>query len=124
MSTLRDRVRGHFVDPAVLDAEEARETVHAADCTCMAEIGSRTRVRVTGVISSLVIRPSSAPRSVEVELTDGTGTVTLIWLGRDRIAGIVPGTRLVAEGLAVPTGSHLVLYDPSYEIIGMPGEDQ
>jgi hypothetical protein len=50
--------------------------------------------------------------------------VTLIWLGRDRIAGIVPGTRLIAEGLAVPTGSHLVLYDPSYEIIGMPGEDQ
>jgi hypothetical protein len=84
----------------------------------------RDRVRLAGFISSVVLRPVGVPRAVEVELSDGTGTITLIWLGQDRIPGIGPGTRLEVEGLVARRGHQLVIYDPVYEIVDVPGQDE
>jgi hypothetical protein len=42
--------------------------------------------------------------------------VTLVWLGRRRIAGIEPGCSLVVEGrLGVNRGEY-VIYNPRYEL--------
>ena len=118
------RLRGHFVSSEVLDAQEASRAARAAGFDCCADIDQRDRVRLTGFVSSIVIPPPSAPVAVEADVFDGTGTVTAIWLGQHRIPGIGPGTRLVLEGSAARRGHHRIMYNPQYEIVGMPGEEE
>ena len=44
-----------------------------------------------------------------------------MWWGRRRIAGITPGTHLVAEG-RVADGTHrLQIHNPAYQLLG-PGQ--
>jgi hypothetical protein len=93
----------------------------ARDRVC--DLRVRDRAQVAGFISSLVLRPAQGPRAVEADLTDGTGTVSVLWLGQDRIPGIGPGTRLRVEGTVARRGHHLVIHDPRYEILGIPGEE-
>jgi hypothetical protein len=54
--------------------------------------------------------------TLEAELYDGTGTVSLIWLGRRRIAGIEPGRTLVVRGRISKQGPRRVIYNPWYEL--------
>ena len=63
------------------------------------------------------------PDTVEAELFDGTGTVTLIWLGRTKIPGIRPGTRMAVSGFAALRGRQRVMYNPRYELVGAPDEE-
>lgn len=89
----------------------------------VADISGRTRVRLSGFISSLVIPPRGVAPVVEADLQDGTGIITLIWMGRDRITGIEPGTRLTVSGLAAQRGGHRVMYNPRYEITHVEGAE-
>lgn len=89
----------------------------------VADITARARVELSGYISSLVIQPYGVNPVVEADLQDGTGLITLIWLGRDRIAGIEPGSRLSVSGFAAQRGGHRVMYNPRYEILHVEGED-
>lgn len=86
-------------------------------------ITDRCRVRLDGYVSSLVIPPRGVAPVVEADLQDGTGIITLIWMGRDRITGIEPGTRMTVSGLAALRGGHRVMYNPRYEIHHVEGED-
>ena len=42
--------------------------------------------------------------NLEVMVTDGTGTITAVFAGRRRIAGIEHGRAIVLEGVAVDRG--------------------
>ena len=52
----------------------------------------------------------------EAELYDGTGTITLIWLGRRRIGGIECGRSLVARGRLTSHDGRPTIYNASYEL--------
>ncbi|MCS6710516.1 OB-fold nucleic acid binding domain-containing protein [Brachybacterium sp. EF45031] len=84
----------------------------------------RRKVRLLGFVSSQVVQPAGAPPSVEIDLTDGTGTITVVWLGRERITGLGPGSRIAVEGFAALRGHSRVMYNPRYEILGVPGEEE
>jgi hypothetical protein len=72
---------------------------------------------VTGTLRTVTLRPRAGVPALEAELWDGTGTISLIWLGRRRIGGIEPGRRLVAYGrLAVGDGGR-VIFNPIYELL-------
>lgn len=87
------------------------------------DITDRRKVRLRGFISSLLIQPAEAAPVVEADLQDGTGLITLIWLGREQLAGIEPGTRLDVSGFAAQRGGHRVMYNPRYEITRIAGEE-
>jgi DNA/RNA endonuclease YhcR with UshA esterase domain len=53
---------------------------------------------------------------MEAELWDGTGTVTLVWLGRRDIAGIEPGRKLVVHGRMTTLKGQRAIYNPRYEL--------
>ncbi len=88
----------------------------------VAEAGPRQRVVLTGTLTSVTARHQRVlpgpvrhadPRPVlEAELDDGTGTVTLRWLGRDRIAGIAVGTSLKMEGTVLTDHGCRVVLNP------------
>ena len=48
-------------------------------------------VTLFGTLKTVTFSPRGGVPALEGELYDGTGTVTLIWLGRRKIAGIRPG---------------------------------
>ena len=75
-----------------------------------------TVVRVTGDIASALLRPESAVQAFEVEIADESGALTLVWLGRNTIVGIVPGRRLTVEGRIVRHGHLRLMYNPRYEL--------
>jgi len=53
---------------------------------------------------------------MEADLWDGTGHVTLIWLGRREIRGMRPGRKIVAHGRIARIKDERVMYNPSYEL--------
>jgi hypothetical protein len=50
------------------------------------------------------------------ELYDGTGSMSLVWLGRRQIAGIEPGRSLVGYGRVTRDGELPVIFNPRYEL--------
>jgi hypothetical protein len=76
----------------------------------------RKRAHVVGKVTA--IRPASmasAP-TLEVEIWDESGGVTLQFLGRREIAGLEVGSTLVAEGMVGEQDGALTILNPSYEI--------
>jgi hypothetical protein len=55
--------------------------------------------------------------SVEIEVWDETGGVTLQFLGRREIAGLEVGSILRAEGMVGEQEGTLTILNPSYEIL-------
>jgi hypothetical protein len=92
----------------VADDEGAHPVAHCQE---------RSLVTVLGTVRSLTLRPRAGTPSLEVELYDGSGTVTLIWLGRREIAGIAPGKQLRATGRMTSDGSRRVIFNPRYELV-------
>jgi hypothetical protein len=55
---------------------------------------------------------------VEAELWDGSGFITLIWLGRRSIRGITTGRALIAQGrLTRGPADQPTLFNPRYELL-------
>ena len=73
-------------------------------------------VQVAGTLRSVTLRPRAGAPTLEAELYDGTGTITLIWLGRRRIGGIECGRSLVARGRLTSHDGRPTIYNASYEL--------
>lgn len=82
----------------------------------------RTRVDVRGVVRSVVVRPVDDVTALEAELDDGTGSLTLVWLGRRSIVGIESGRSLTVTGRIGRRGAERVMYNPAYTL-GSAGGD-
>ncbi|MEZ5095239.1 MAG: hypothetical protein R2731_03450 [Nocardioides sp.] len=55
--------------------------------------------------------------ALEAELYDGTGVVTLTWLGRRRITGVVPGRSLQVHGRIAVIDGQPIMFNPRYELM-------
>jgi hypothetical protein len=53
---------------------------------------------------------------LRAELGGGADRITVIWLGRNRIAGIEPGRVLAVEGMLSEQGGRRVMYNPRYDL--------
>jgi hypothetical protein len=73
-------------------------------------------VCVAGTLRAVVLRPLAGVPTLEAELYDGTGTVTLVWLGRRRIRGVEPGRALVARGRLTLREGRPTVFNPAYEL--------
>ncbi len=54
--------------------------------------------------------------TVEAELFDGSGSVTLVWLGRAVILGIMAGRQLRVRGRIAMREGRRVMYNPNYAL--------
>jgi len=79
-------------------------------------------VDVAGMLRAVTLRPQGTSQVMEADLWDGTGSVTLIWLGRREIAGIQPGRRIVVHGRLTCVRGERAIYNPSYELRPAAGE--
>lgn len=115
---LRRTLRRLTASEEQLDAEELQDKAGRVGATPCREAGrhEHEQVCMAGRLRSVRFTPRTNLPTLEAELYDGTGTVTLIWLGRRRIAGIEPGRNLVVRGRICDQGSREVIYNPWYEL--------
>ncbi|SFL09020.1 OB-fold nucleic acid binding domain-containing protein [Geodermatophilus ruber] len=103
-------------DDHTIDAERLREGAVSAGCEPVSACRKGEVVTVTGRLKSVVYTPRETVPTLEAELFDGSGSVTLVWLGRRRIPGIEPGRTLTARGRFAAFDSRKVIYNPRYEL--------
>ena len=89
----------------------------AAGDVTIAEAPDRERVSLRGTIKTVTLRPRGGVPALEAELEDGSGVITIVWLGRRRIAGIGPGRAIRVQGRIGSATGHRVLFNPRYELI-------
>jgi hypothetical protein len=81
----------------------------------------RQPVRIAGEIRSVRIVPRAGAASLEATVQDGRGSVTAVFLGRRKIAGLSPGRRVMLEGVVTrhrqAAGSDSLMYNPVYQLL-------
>ena len=103
-----------------LDAERLRKFCESRPgAVSISDLPPRVEGTVVGEIASLRIVPRAGSPSLEATVTDGTGSLVVVWTGRRKIAGVAPGKRLVLSGRGAATGpkGRLLIFNPSYELL-------
>ena len=103
-------------DDSAIDAQELRAETDRAGCEPVSHCRKGEVVTVTGRLKSVVYTPRETVPTLEAELFDGSGSVTLVWLGRRRIPGIEPGRTITAHGRFASFDNRQVIYNPRYEL--------
>lgn len=116
----RSRLRRSISRWANSDRQEltdlAREHLNTSD-VAIAEAPDRVPVRLRGTLRSVTLKPRGGQPTLEAELDDGTGAVTIIWLGRRRITGVVAGRAMRVEGRTSLQDGRRVIFNPRYELV-------
>ena len=99
-----------------LDAEELLHDTHQVGGTPIAECPDRERVTVSGTLRTVTLRPRAGVPALEAELYDGSGALSVVWLGRRQIAGIEPGRGLIAHGRITYNQGRSIMFNPRYEL--------
>jgi hypothetical protein len=98
-------------------AKELRETTKAGHCDLIADCPDRTPVRLRGTLRTVTLRPRGGVPALEAELFDGSGSLTLVWLGRREIAAISPGRAIEVKGRVGRHAGHRIIYNPRYTLV-------
>jgi hypothetical protein len=93
---------------AELESEELQQQVREEGAVPIQTCEDRQQVALTGTISTVTITPRGGHPALEVELRDGSGAVTVLWLGRRQIQ--VWGRISCHEG-------RRLMYNPRYELL-------
>jgi len=117
-SALRRLFSRLAANPDELQADELQAEIEAASAVPISTCPDREQVCLVGTLRSVTFRPRAGVPALEAELWDGTGAVTVIWLGRRQIPGIDPGRSLKLRGRITTLHGHRAIYNPIYELRG------
>jgi hypothetical protein len=112
LTTGKDALHAEDVRAEVTGMVQAGQTpaVPIADCA------QREVVDVAGTLRAVTRRPRGASLTMEADLFDGTGSITLVWLGRRDIPGIEPGRKVIVHGRLATIRGERTIFNPSYEL--------
>lgn len=98
------------------EAQELQKGCVELGAVPIKDLPDRERVRVAGTLRTVTLRPRAGVPALVADLYDGSGSISLIWLGRRQIPGIEPGRALVASGRVTRDNEHRVIFNPRYEL--------
>lgn len=114
---LRRALKKLSATPDEIEADEIEETRDKiGGCQSIKALHDRELVTVFGHVKNVSLAPRAGTPTLEAALYDGSGVVTLVWLGRRTIAGVKPGVGLVAHGRVSCHEGRRVIYNPRYEL--------
>jgi len=118
---LRDAFKRLATPVTELDRERLRHFCAGVEgATKIVDLLPRAEATIVGEITSvrIVPRPDGSPW-LEATISDGTGSVVVMWTGRVQIAGVSSGRRLSVCGRGAPKGrgGRLLIYNPRYELL-------
>src|SRR5215213_3577084 len=102
---------------ADLESEELQQDVRDSGAIPISNCEDRQQVALTGTVSTVTINPRGGHPALEVELRDGSGAVTVLWLGRRQIPGIDPGRTIKVWGRISCHEGKRLMYNPRYELL-------
>ena len=109
-----------WANPGDQEADHLRKEYARAGksgTTSIADAPDREPVTLRGSLRTVTLRPRAGIPALEAELNDGSGVITVVWLGRRRIAGIEPGRAIEVEGRIGAYDGVRVMYNPRYQLI-------
>ena len=116
-NVLQRALRRFTSSNAELESEDLQRTVREEGAVPIRTCEDRQQVQLTGTVSTVTINPRGGYPALEVELRDGSGAVTLVWLGRRQIPGIDPGRSIKISGRISCHEGKRVIYNPKYELL-------
>ena len=78
----------------------------------------RQPVRIAGVIRRMTVLPMEGKEALQALLSDGTGEVTAVFMGRRGIGGLSLGRRVVVEGELAEHHGDTRMVNPRLECAG------
>lgn len=102
------------------DQLAARSTNMGATRIC--DVQDRVLADVSGVVRSLTLPSRARVPMLAAEVYDGTGALTVVWLGRRQIRGIGTGTRLRVKGRVTHRNGVPTIFNPTYELLARHGD--
>lgn len=109
-----DRLRRFFSSAAQLEAEDLEERARDAGAQPIQQAHQRQKVTFRGTVASVTTGDTGW---LEAELNDGTGSVTLVWMGRKRLECVMPGSHLLVTGRLAEHEGAPVIYNPEFEVV-------
>lgn len=103
-------------DEARLDMEIRDWAESVPGSVRIGDTRARQRVKIAGVIRRLTVFPMQDNESLEVVISDGTGEVSIQFMGRRAIRGLTLGTRVVIEGVLGQQYGRTVMLNPRLEL--------
>jgi len=83
----------------------------------VARCGDRQHVCVSGEVRSVRVDARGGSPVLEVQLYDGTGVLTVLFLGRRGVAGLTAGRRVTVRGRITTSEGHPTMFNPAYELL-------
>src|SRR5438093_11257949 len=79
-----------------MDADALEHERVMQGCSQIQTLSDREYATVYGNVKDVSLAPRAGTPTLEATLYDGSGTLTLVWLGRRKIAGAKPGVAVKA----------------------------
>jgi hypothetical protein len=98
------------------EALDLKKNCAEVGAVLISELPDRELVRVAGTLRTVTLRPRAGVPALVAELYDGSGSISLVWLGRRQIPGIEPGRAVVATGRVTRDHEQPVIFNPRYEL--------
>ena len=70
----------------------------------------------------MTLRPRASAPSLEAEVYDGTGHITLVWIGHRRLSGVEVGRPISAQGRVTCPQGDATIFNPVYRLYPEPVE--
>ena len=102
---------------AELESAERQRAAEQIGANKVGELTDRQMARLRGTITELTVKPREGMPWLEAELSDGSGSITLIWMGRREIPGVIAGRQMVVSGRVSCVDGNRSLYNPRYDLI-------
>lgn len=104
------------------ESDEARHAIEikdwadtVSDSVRIADAPTRQTVKIAGVIKRMTVFPMQGKESLEALVSDGTGEVAVVFMGRRGIHGLTLGTRVVVEGVLAEHRGERRMMNPRLE---------
>jgi amino acid transporter len=115
---------GRVREPMPQETTQADDVIDLDDVgigdgpTAIARIRFRQRATVRGRVRSMRVQPLAGTPTLECVVADESGQVSVVFLGRRRIAGVEVGRTLVVEGMVGSYQRRLCFLNPRYDLDG------
>jgi amino acid transporter len=98
-------------------ARNGNGTPAATDGASIGGLVWRQPAAVTGRVTQLTIETVAGTPSLVATISDGTGELDLLFLGRSHIGGVHLGVRMSASGMAAAHRGRLTIINPLYQLL-------
>lgn len=113
-----ERIRSVAADD---DPAPAADLPPPPGTTLIADTTDRQRATVQGRVSALTLPTAGSVPALVIDVTDASGSMELVFVGRRSIPGIETGVILRATGRVSLDTPRRVMYNPAYEIVPRRG---